>query len=617
MEQIKGISYRLQGVVGGRAERNIQNWLSTAPFADNAIFTTFQQREQRLPDSPIMGFASEFPGKLLTGIAECYRMSRGDERLLSSGNYLVKRMKQIQGDDGYLGLYCQETRYLGSPNMRTWDIWGVYHNMYGLYQWYLETDNQEALEICLKSADGMCRFFLDEDHRIEEAGCYEANGAGGRIFCLLYELTGAKKYLQMAKKFEKMWESDGCGNFLSNADNHQSFHLGEQHRWESLHALMQIADMARITGEKRYRDAFVFYWEDIQRHDIHSTGGYSSREGSCGDPFSLSAVELCCSITWAAMTVEYLKITNDSYAADELERNLYNGLLGSQNPTGRWWTYSTPTCGQKKPSVDIVIKQGFHFDGAHEINCCAANSARGIGILSSWAVMTGDNALYINYYGKGETELNLKGQLIKLHQETEYPRDGHIVLNLELESPTVITLHLRIPTWSIKTKVIVNKEEYETEAGKYFSVTREWRSGDVIELDLDMELHYWVGNERVKNCTAIYYGPVLLAYDRSDNEATNSYIIESEGDYQPSGSLFLKLDNLEFDARHMEYEPVEDLEYPQPWVKFCFKDRTGQAVYLIDFANAGMAHDYFTTWFDIKGIPNTHLDGRNCWIQRL
>lgn len=605
MYSIKDISLQLKGVVGDRAEKNVQNWLSVVPFADNIIFNTFYEREYRTPETPVMGFAGEFPGKLLTGLAECYRLNRGDERLLSAARYIVRQLEKTQGEDGYLGQYCKSARYVGSPQVRSWDIWSVYHCMYGLLQWYLVSGDETAWEVCRRSADGMCRFFEEGTHTLQEADCYDANGAGGRIFCLLYEQTGEERYWRMARRFESLWEeTEGGGHFVTNGEKRLSFHLGEQHRWESLHALMQISDMGRITGKNNYKDVFMFYWEDIYRHDVHTTGGYSAREGSSGDPCSLSGVELCCSITWAAMTVEYLKITDKSIVADELERSFYNVLLGSQNPTGRWWTYSTPSCGHKKPNVDIVVRDGFHFDGCHEINCCAANAARGIGLLSSWAAMQKDDTLFLNYYGAGDMIIPMAEQTVILRQQTEYPKNGHVVLTVLPEKNVTMNLQLRIPSWSEKTKVSVNGVMYSATAGTYLSIHREWKVGDRIELEFDMKLHFYHGNDTVKNQSAIYYGPLLLAFDKSDNPdfPRERMKVDTDNDYQPHGNLLLTLDDVSFDAQQLSLEMVEDCGYPQPWVKFCLQDERKENIFLIDYANAGMSGDWFTTWFDIHNF---------------
>ena len=78
--------------------------------------------------------------------------------------------------------------------------------------------------------------------------------------------------------------------------------------------------------------------------------------------------------------------------------------------------------------------------------------------------------------------------------------------------------------------------------------------------------------------------------------------VDTDNDYQPHGNLLLTLDDVSFDAQQLSLEMVEDCEYPQPWVKFCLQDERKENIFLIDYANAGMSGDWFTTWFDIHNF---------------
>ena len=85
------------------------------------------------------------------------------------------------------------------------------------------------------------------------------------------------------------------------------------------------------------------------------------------------------------MTTEMLKLTGNSVVADELELSTLNSALGMHSPTGRWATYNTPMDGVRKASAHDIVFQS--REGTPELNCCSVNSARGLGLLSEWAVM--------------------------------------------------------------------------------------------------------------------------------------------------------------------------------------------------------------------------------------
>lgn len=626
-------SMRLGGIVGQRAESNVAQWLSVAPFSNSSIF--FRHRHRDLPAETYdewfadrCGFAAEFPGKLLVSICECLKLSPNDERLLRAGGHIVARLTSLGSEDGYLGLFSKTERYVGHHGRREWDIWGAYHAIWGLLLWAEATNDHAASALCERCADALCQFVFDEKRDLCEAEELFANLSGGRVYCVLYERTRNERYLRMAEAFLGAMAHAGF-NPLEGARQSRPFHRtqcgGVGARWELLHVIAMLEDMHRVTGEERYAEALCFYWKDILASDVHNTGGYSAGEGSCGNPYDLRAVELCCSIMWADLTCAYWRLTRDAAAADELERTLYNALLGSQHPTGRWWTYSSPMCGQKKPVEDIVVYQGFHFDGCHEMNCCAANSGRGIGHLSNWAAASNADGLYINYYGEGETTIRVADADVRLLQRTEYPKDGLIDIAIEPERPTEFALLLRIPRWAIASRAFLNGQDLACEAGRYLELRRLWQAGDQVRLELDMSPHFWVADERLDGLCSIYYGPLLLAFDHGKNPDFDwrRLHIERLGQsgersfYQPSSAgLKLTLEGVHIDAGSLR--PVRDITeaYPEPMIRVRADAGNGETVDLTDYMTAGMDNDWFTTWFDIPLVRSSASEIENRWNER-
>ena len=71
-------------------------------------------------------------------------------------------------------------------------------------------------------------------------------------------------------------------------------------RWESLHPILALAELARIDGDERCRKAFANLWWSIARLDRHNNGGFSSGEQAQGNPYHRGAIETCCTIAWMA-----------------------------------------------------------------------------------------------------------------------------------------------------------------------------------------------------------------------------------------------------------------------------------------------------------------------------
>ena len=81
---------------------------------------------------------------------------------------------------------------------------------------------------------------------------------------------------------------------------------------------------------------------------------------------------------------------------------------------------------------------------------------------------------------------------------------------------------LRIPSWAEGSRVRVNDGEYvSANAGAYHTITREWKNGDTIELELSMNIHFTYGEGIYSGKAAMYYGPLLLAVDEQYNRGWN------------------------------------------------------------------------------------------------
>lgn len=140
--------FRTGGHVGDRLAANQRTWLQ--PLLDNNpnLFGAFLEPEtNKLSKCKWHG---EFPGKILTGMAQTYLTSH-DPRTRAVGDRMVELLGESQWEDGYLGPWAASKRFDNPPDK--WDTWGHYHCMYGLFRWYEITGNEQALAITLKAAD--------------------------------------------------------------------------------------------------------------------------------------------------------------------------------------------------------------------------------------------------------------------------------------------------------------------------------------------------------------------------------------------------------------------------------------------------------------------------------
>jgi hypothetical protein len=583
----ESVGFDLGGFIGDRIRANAEHWILVAPDANPAMLQMMRDRD-RQPVRDLVPWAGEFAGKYLTSALQCYRLTR-DERLYAYVAHFVRDLIDTQAEDGYLGAFPHRYRLTGRtirPNGEesdTWDAWNHYHCLLGLLFWHEETGDAAALAACRRIGDLFCRTFLDTGARLVATGSEEMNLAPIHALCLLYARTGEQRYFRLAREIERDFETPPAGDYVRTALAGLDFYQTPKPRWESLHDIQGIAELYFLTGDDAFRRAFEQIWRSIQRGDRHNTGGFSSGEKATGNPYDPGAIETCCTIAWMALSIDFLRMTGDSTAADEIERSTYNALLGAQSPTGRWWTYNTPMDGTRKASAHDIVFQA--RAGSPELNCCSVNGPRGLGMLADWAVMADEanNSIALNYYGRGQITLTLpSGIAVTLTQDTEYPRDGIIHLHLEASRPERIKLRLRIPGWSRVSDVALNGDPVaDVVAGTYLSLDRIWTTGDVVRLTLDFTPWIWRGEREAAGKASIYRGPILLAYDQRFNA------------FDPS-------DIPAIDLASLNIEPTSTTLRPEPLFLATLQTENGPLA-LCDFASAGAAGNPYVTWLPVRG----------------
>ena len=461
---------------------------------------------------------NEYPGKLLTGVAYSYRLSPSDE-LKAAGDQIVSELKRVQEDSGYLGIYDGGQRMGGGG--ANWDVWGHYHIIYGLYQWYKATGNSDAMGIAAKAADYVIKHFASKANSYVAAGTAQTNMAISHAFALLYLETKDQKYLDEAVKIvDTCWKDPMAGNWLESALAGKEFYqmVGANNpytnRWEALHPLMTLGVLYEATGEARYYTALENLWLSIQKTDRHNSGSFSVGEGACGDPFRIGGIETCCSIAWLGLTTEYLQVSRNSIAADELELGYYNTMMASLLEGSKYVTYDTQMNGSLIPATQQLAFQS--RPNSPEFSCCQANAARGIGELAQWAVITDNTGLYWNFYGDADiTTKTPSGQTIRMDQNSIYPENGKISISINgLEKSEKFTIWFRVPSWASAYKVKIGEQSFMAKStGAYLPITGTWANGNKIEIEIGMTFHFWKGSGDCNGYTSIYYGPILLAKD--------------------------------------------------------------------------------------------------------
>ncbi len=588
---------RLKGWIQGYLGGVMEQWLKVAPASNPAILEMFRDRD-RQPLRDMVPWAGEFAGKYLTSAVKVYRLT-GDADLKNVIAHFATELISLQDSNGYLGPWPKDSQLTGTaPNCHeTWDLWGHYHVMFGLLQWHETSGDEASLDATRKIADLICTKFAT--NRLVDTGSTEMNLAPIHSLSLLYRKTGEGRYLHMAEKIREEFAAKNekgqplAGDFVNGPLAGKEFFELPKPRWEGLHSIQGLAELASITGDEKSRRAVEKVWWSIAKLDRHNNGGFSSGEQACGNPYSPKPIETCCTIAWTALGIDMLRLTGNPIVADELELSTLNSIVGLHSPNGRWVTYNTPMDGVRKSSGQDIVFQA--REGSPELSCCSVNGARGLGMISDWALMSSPDGVILNWYGPGSMSIPLSGGgKLTLRQETKYPRENKVrLIVVDAGAPEKLALNLRIPHWSTRTQIRLNGQTVpNVEAGRYLALDRTWASGDVVDIDFDFSLQYWVGERECDGKVSIYRGPILLTYDRRFNSFAPDHV--------PTLA-----------ARGLQGRIVEFKDWLPPMMLVEFKAADGRALRLCDFASAGIGGSPYRTWLDVMGCEKTEFSETN------
>jgi hypothetical protein len=205
-----------------------------------------------------------------------------------------------------------------------------------------------------------------------------------------------------------------------------------------------------------------------------------------------------------------LKLTRHLYSwspegayFDYYERAHLNHILAHQNPETGMFTYMMP----------LMSGTAREFSSPdNDFWCCVLSGIESHSKHGDSIYWESDDTLFVNLYIP--SKLNWASQKAAFELNTKYPYEGHIAFKVsQLSGAKTFTVALRIPGWASSSKILVNgKPAMATSAKGYALIRRKWRAGDVVTLDLPLDLRFEhaAGDEKV---VALMRGPMVMAAD--------------------------------------------------------------------------------------------------------
>jgi hypothetical protein len=562
-----------EGPVADRCAEALANWVLRYPEINPDIVRCL--RDHELSRGPHSWWGESY-GKFMTGATLFYELTRdSDVRAMLDGK--IAEGIAAQEVDGYLGSYPKDVRLTGAGlHLENWDLYIIHHELTAFLEYYKVTGSDAVLRSAMHLADLVCAEFGPGKPNTEDL----SYNTGSNNDCILgpmvqlYRLTGRARYLQMAQKIVRAWEEAPNGpQYLTLAEQGRSLtdlHWG--HGFEMTISFGAALDLYDVTGDERLKTAMLHWWREMVAHELAADGNMCSfaSEFWSGDPYTEAAMETCAATAFMRFSTEVLMSTGDPRCADQIELSLYNAHLAAQLPDGSEYAITVPLNGTRE------IRPNSHMA------CCPAWGLTGMSQIVKWGatVSPGDPpALAINYYGDCSVRAQVGRQSVTVRQQTRYPADPVVDLEVNPAQAATFGLWLRIPEWSRVTDVEVGEEKLPTPTpGTYLKINRRWAPGDRVRLIFDFTPRALHGRGSTEGRVAIFRGPVLLAVDKRFNPT-------------------LAMDALPgLRAEGLELQPeTAEVSGPAPWVLLRAKT-AGADVVLCDFASAGADKSEYAAW---------------------
>lgn len=469
----------------------------------------------------------------------------------------IDKIAAAQQPDGYLNTWYTlkglKDRY---TDMSMHEDYNAGHMIEAGVAYFNATGKRKLLDVCIKWADHFGSIF-GPGKRDWVTGHQELELA----LVKLYNTTNNRKYLELAdwllsERGHKLAKGYTWTEWKDTAYAQDVLPVKEQkeitgHAVRAMYMYTGAADVAAHTGDTGYLKAMRNVWEDVVYRNMYITGGIGSagsNEGFSVDydlPNEQAYCETCASVGMVFWNQRMNALTGNAVYMDVLERSLYNSALDGLSLSGDRFFYGNPLASKGQ-------HQRREWFGTA---CCPANIARLVTSLGNYIYAFNENAVFINLYTGSNTSIRLKSGTVALKQETQYPWDGKITLTVDPDKKSAFAMNLRLPGWvtgtivpgglyadkgaegaEVETKMpllsVNGKQTQYKIANGYMLVEREWKKGDVLTLDLPMDVRVVRARPEVKQDAgrvALQRGPLVYCVEGADNNGKAWNIIIPPG----------------------------------------------------------------------------------------
>jgi len=323
---------------------------------------------------------------------------------------------------------------------------------------------------------------------------------------LAYQRSGKSFYRDMAKQF---LEDDTYFDPLSQGNNVLPF----EHAYSHVNAFSSAMQAYITLGSEKHLRAAKNGFEMLESTQSFATGGWGPNEafgepgtGQLGGSLTTTHASFetpCGAYGHFKITRYLLRVTKDARYGDSMERVLYNTILGA-------WPIQADGTSFYYADYASTGKKVWYRD---KWPCCSGTFPQLAADYHISTYLRSADGVYVNLFTPSNVQWKDAGGQYGLKQETKYPFDNKIQIQVSGSQPKDYALYLRIPGWARPNPVLSVNGKRVSEAvdpGTFASVRRTWKDGDRVELELPMPLRVEAVDANHQNMVALLQGPLVL-----------------------------------------------------------------------------------------------------------
>lgn len=438
----------------------------------------------------------------------------GDEALIEKTKPWIEWALASQKENGYFGPDTDRPYEYGLQRNNSHDWWPKMVVLKVLKQHYDATGDERVIPFMLK----YFKYQMEELPKtpLDHWTYWGAQRGGDNLYVIywLYSITGEEWLLEVGDLVSEQ-TADWTRSFterrmLNNLFSVHCVNLAQGWKEPVIHY--------QRTHDPKQLEAMDIAYEDLMRTHGWPNGLYGGDElMHTGNPTQGS--ELCTAVELMWSLEKMIEITGRTDWADWLERIAFNAL-----PTQITDAFDARQYYQQLNQVEVSRKnRNFRvcYNGTDQLfglltgyPCCTSNLHQGWPKFTRnlWFA-TEDRGLAALYYSPSNVTAKVaNGVEVKFVEETNYPFSGNIKFNFSIAQKKVkkvlFPLHLRIPGWCKEATLTVNGQPWtKSKGGDIVKIYREWASGDVVEMELPMEVaisRWWEHSATVERGPLVY-----------------------------------------------------------------------------------------------------------------